>query len=126
LRADVNVFVLNRIRVDLLGFFFFLLLEFRVFLIDLIQQVGLIREWVDTCFIMFQTKERIQRVSTRTHARDGVFFFFPPMGEEEERKKKKKKNECVPKDGSSSSIKKRKGESFEEVLRVTAVRVCEC
>ena len=80
----MNVFVLNRIRVDLLGFFFFLLLEFRVFLIDLIQQVGLIREWVDTCFIMFQTKKRVQKVSTRTHAQGGVFFFFPPMGEEEE------------------------------------------
>jgi len=98
----VNVFVLNRIRVDFLGFFFFLLLEFRVFSIVLIQQVGLVREWVDTCLIVTRRKEKENSTSESQ-------FTIPWWYEDEEDEEEEEEEE-------EQQQQQRKGRERKEVI----------
>ena len=114
----MNVFVLNRIRVDFLGFFFFLLLEFRVFSIVLIQQVGLVREWVDTCLIVTRRKEKENSTSESQFT---IPWWYEDEEEEEEeeeqqqqqqQRKGRERKEVI--NSSSRSSKQREEEELKK------------
>ena len=114
----MNVFVLNRIRVDFLGFFFFLLLEFRVFSIVLIQQVGLVREWVDTCLIVTRRKEKENSASESQFT---IPWWYEDEEEEEEeeqqqqqqqQRKGRERKEVI--NSSSRSSKQREEEELKK------------